>query len=376
MVALLTNTPTPYRIPLFNSIADQLAQRQFHLQVLFAMPTYHRRQWQNVLAEARFEYQILDLPRVPWGEEYVLAIPRRLSQALRALRATCLVLGGFSLLALSGASFAQRHRIPYIIWSGETIAEAQRRRGKSVRRFLRHQLTRRASACIAYGTRAQEYLQTLGVTHDRIRVAVNCVDTDFFRDQVSARRSLLTAPSHAVGARLLFIGHLQRRKGLDSVLHALKLCEHLPVNLDVVGDGPARAHYEHMAAELGLHNVIFHGFRQKAELPDFYAAADLFVFPSLQEIFGLVLVEAAAAGLPIIASKFAGGTVDVVQEGRNGFVVDPTDILALAQRIKELCLNPAMRAAMGRQSLQIVAESVNIQRSAEGFVQAVLSCVP
>jgi len=373
MVAILTNIPTPYRIPLFNCIADQLAQRHFPLHVLFAMPTYHRRQWQNVLAEARFEYQILDLPRVPWGEEYVLAIPWRLSQTLRALHASCLVLGGFSLLSLFGASFAERLRIPYIIWSGETIAEAQRRRGKSVRRFLRRQLTRQATTCIAYGTRAQEYLQTLGVTNDRIRVAVNCVDTDFFRDQVSARRLLVNAPSHANGARLLFVGHLQRRKGLDFVLHALKLCEHLPMKLDVVGDGPRRVHYEHMAAELGLNNVTFHGFRQKAELPDFYAAADFFVFPSLQEIFGLVLVEAAAAGLPIIASKFAGGTVDVVQEGKNGFVVDPTDIPTLAARIRELCLNPQLREQMGKESLKIVAESVNIQRSAEGFVQAILS---
>lgn len=375
MVVILTNIPTPYRIPLFNRVAAELAAQQQRLHVLFAMLTYHRRQWENVLAEAQFDYTVMNLPAVPFSHEHVVAIPQGFSKKLNTLQAKCLVVGGFNLMAMLGARYALRHRIPYLIWSGETKREASQRRGRRLRTWLRRPLIQHAAGFIAYGAQAQEYLQAFGASQNKIHVAINCVDTDFFQQHISGNRRQMRTRTEGQ-TRLLFVGHLQRRKGLESVLHALKLCEHLPVKLDVVGDGPARAHYEHMTAELGLHNVTFYGFRQKAELPDFYAAADFFVFPSLQEIFGLVLVEAAAAGLPIIASKFAGGTADVVQEGRNGFVVDPTDISALAERIKELSLKPAMRAAMGRQSLQIVAESVNIQRSAEGFVQAVLSCVP
>lgn len=372
MVVILTNIPTPYRIPLFNRVAERLRQHRLPLLVLFALPTYHRRRWQGVLAEARFDYRVLDLPRLPWGEEYVLAIPTWLSHLLRELRASCLILGGFSLPALTGARFARRQGIPYLIWSGETVAEASQRRGRLMRHFLRRRLVQQAAVCIAYGSRAREYLQTLGVAASKIKVAINCVDTDFFRDQVLSQRRL----SHfdAARTRILFVGHLQHRKGLELVLRALQECRDLPWTLEVVGDGPARGELERLAVQLDLRTVSFHGFKQKAELPAYYAAADVFIFPSLQEIFGLVMVEAAAAGLPIIASKFAGGTVDVVQEGRNGFIVDPTDIPALAARIRELCTKPLLRQQMGRESLQIVAESVNIQRSAEGFVQAILSC--
>ncbi|NUM78822.1 hypothetical protein HUU40_31075 [candidate division KSB1 bacterium] len=130
MVVILTNIPTPYRIPLFNRVAAELAAQQQRLHVLFAMPTYHRRQWENVLAEAQFDYTVMNLPAVPFSHEHVVAIPQGFSKKLNALQAKCLVVGGFNLMAMLGARYAFRHRIPYLIWSGETKREASRRRGR------------------------------------------------------------------------------------------------------------------------------------------------------------------------------------------------------------------------------------------------------
>lgn len=375
MVVILTNIPTPYRIPLFNRVAVELAAQQQRLHVLFAMPTYHRRQWENVLAEAQFDYTVMNLPAVPFSHEHVAAIPRGLSKKLKALHANCLVVGGFNLMAMLGARHAMRHRFPYLIWSGETQREASRRRGRLLRTWLRRPLMQHAAGFIAYGSQAREYLLALGAAQKKIKIAINCVDTDFFQHSVSVyRRQPQT--SNEGQTRLLFVGHLQRRKGLEFLLHALAKCPAQNVSLDVVGDGPELESCQQLAAKLHLSHVTFHGFKQKDDLPKHYAAANVFVFPSLQEIFGLVMVEAAAAGLPIIASEFAGGASDVVEHEKNGYLIDPTNVDNLAEHIKELAQNPAKRQRMGEQSLVKIKESVNIQKSAQGFVQAILSCLP
>ncbi len=375
MVVILTNIPTPYRIPLFNRVAVELAAQQQRLHVLFAMPTYHRRHWENVLAEAEFEHSVMNLPAVPFSQEHVVAIPQGLSKKLNELRADCLVVGGFNLMAMLGARYALRHHIPYLIWSGETKREAARRRGRRLRTWLRRPLMQHAAGFIAYGSQAREYLRALGAAQSKIEIAINCVDTDFFQQRVSVCRRQIQASNDAQ-TRLLFVGHLQRRKGLEFLLQALAKCQAQNISLDVVGDGPERDSCEQLAARLHLSHVTFHGFKQKDDLPKHYAAADVFVFPSLQEIFGLVMVEAAAAGLPIIASEFAGGASDVVEHGKNGFLVDPTNVDNLAEYIKELAQNPAKRQGMGEQSLVKIKESVNIQNSAQNFAQAILSCLP
>lgn len=375
MVVILTNIPTPYRIPLFNLVAAQLESHQERLHVLFAMPTYRRRQWENVLTEARFDHSVMKLPALSLGYEHVVALPYGLPKKLNGLRAKCLVVAGFNLMAMLAARHAQRHHIPYLVWSGETNREAAQRRGQLLRARLRQPLTQHAAGFIAYGSQALDYLRALGADQSKIKIAINCVDTDFFQQRVADwRRQVQNREQNRT--RLLFVGHLQRRKGLEFFLQALAKSRTQNVSLDIVGDGPERESCQQLAAKLNLSNVTFHGFKQKEDLPKYYAAADIFVFPSLQELFGLVMVEAAAARLPIIASEFAGGATDVVEHGKNGYLVNPTNVEALAKYITELAENPAKRRHMGEQSLAKIKESVNIHKSAQGFVQAILSCLP
>ena len=80
---------------------------------------------------------------------------------------------------------------------------------------------------------------------------------------------------------------------------------------------------QRICAERGIRNVIFAGFFQKAELPRLYAAADVFVFPTLGDPYGLVVDEAMACSLPIISTSAAGEIRDRVESGVNGFVVPP-----------------------------------------------------
>jgi glycosyltransferase involved in cell wall biosynthesis len=164
-----------------------------------------------------------------------------------------------------------------------------------------------------------------------------------------------TAPRDA-GApfELLFVGRLVERKGVHLLLDALaSLPPARRVVLRVVGDGPDRARLQARAEELGLGGrAVFHGFVSKEELQARMAECDCFVLPAVvdskgdTEGLGVVLLEAMSYGKPTIASA-AGGIVDIVRDGRNGFLVPPGDAAALAGAIGRMMDDPEGARRMG-----------------------------
>ena len=154
---------------------------------------------------------------------------------------------------------------------------------------------------------------------------------------------------------LLFVGRLVQRKGLPHLLDALELMPSgRPVELDIVGDGPDREALERRAGELGLGDrVRFRGFVADSELSRFFAAADAFVLPAVEddkgdvEGLGVVLIEAQAHGVPVIASA-SGGIVDIVRHEQTGLLVPPGDPGELAAAITRLAADAPLRERLAR----------------------------
>jgi len=122
--------------------------------------------------------------------------------------------------------------------------------------------------------------------------------------------------------------------------------------------------------ELGVADrVLFAGFRNQRELPAFYDAADLFVLPSRQEPWGLVVNEAMNAGRAIVVSDKVGSGPDLVHPGENGAIVPMGDSDALAQAFRDVLASPARSAAMGRRSLEII-EHWSYREDVAGLKQA------
>jgi glycosyltransferase involved in cell wall biosynthesis len=153
---------------------------------------------------------------------------------------------------------------------------------------------------------------------------------------------------------LLFVGRLVERKGVHLLLDALAtLPPERRVVLRVVGDGPDRAKLEERAQRLGLgERAAFHGFVSKNELQARLAGCDAFVLPAVidakgdTEGLGVVLIEAMSYARPAIASA-AGGIVDIVRDGRNGWLVPPGDAPALAAAITAAMDDPARARQLG-----------------------------
>jgi len=201
---------------------------------------------------------------------------------------------------------------------------------------------RRATALIASSqATADEFTAHYGVPRQRVTVVPLGIDTDFFRpiprSQTSTRHRFGLAPDESV---LLYVGFSTPRKGLETLAHALPLLRGRPKVL-IAGKWEAGYRRKVMDA-LGPHRdqVLELGYVPDADLPHLYAAADLFLFPSLLEGFGLPPVEAMACGLPVVGSA-VGSLPEVV--GDAGLLVPPRDPVALAGAIQSLLDDDSLR---------------------------------
>jgi glycosyltransferase involved in cell wall biosynthesis len=171
----------------------------------------------------------------------------------------------------------------------------------------------------------------------------------------------------------MYAGRLWRGKGINYLLEAFSRVERQAageVSLLILGDGPDETPLRHTCQERGIRNVVFAGFHQKADMPRYYAIADVFVFPTLGDPYGLVLDEAMACSLPVISTSAAGEIRDRIEAGVNGYIVPPGDSVLLADRMLQLANDPTLRERMGRASAERIAGRTP-ERWAENFEQIV-----
>lgn len=156
--------------------------------------------------------------------------------------------------------------------------------------------------------------------------------------------------ARAAGWRtILFVGRLETRKGFPTLLEAYGRLrqERARVRLVVVGDGPMRWGYERQAEAFGVPDVSFHGHVSNEMIPRYYASADVFCSPATGgESFGIVLLEAMASGVPVVASSIPGFS-QVVTHGVDGLLAPPKQPEAFAAALRELLDDDARRRAMG-----------------------------
>ncbi len=157
-----------------------------------------------------------------------------------------------------------------------------------------------------------------------------------------------------------FIGRLEQQKGVIYLLHAVAELtrDFSNFNVILVGEGTLKQKLQETVTVLGLTNVRFVGFRR--DIPQAMQTFDVFVLPSLFEGLPVVLIEAMAAGCAVVATRI-GGVEEVVTDGVNGMLVEPAKVSALADALRRLLADPALRKRLGEEARKNVAQEFSSQ---------------
>lgn len=232
-------------------------------------------------------------------------------------------------------------------------------------RLLYRLLASRVDGFIAVSDEVrQSLLKQLGPIQDKIFTICNAVDLEPFErpgDKMALCAQLgLNAQAHLIAT----VGRLTEQKGHRYLIDAAAsvVSTYPNAHLLFIGDGKLRSELQQQAQQAGLlQNIHFLGIR--GDVPNLLAAVDLFVLPSLWEGLSVALLEAMAAGKPIVATAVSG-TIEAMIHGETGLIVPPRDSRALADAIVQCLSNPAQARAMGQAAKQHVQMNFSAQKQA------------
>jgi len=230
----------------------------------------------------------------------------------------------------------------------------------SLKRYVVYVLSR-ALAVFAVSKASADFFRS--ICQSTVYLVPNCVNPGFF--SIGERESNVS--------ELLFVGHIDRRKGVFDLFRAVELLRSRGFGNRVVLAGGelhpgALEHARQSASQAGIGNLDLPGEVSPGALLELYRRAKIFVLPSHVEGLPIALLEAMATGLPVVATK-VGGIPDVVEDGLSGFLISPEDPEALADKIICLLEDPGLCRQMGETGKRIVLQNHHADQVAEGIVR-------
>ncbi len=345
-----------------------------------------RVEWDIPLLEG-YKYEFL--PRRRDGDTLSFAKPLNwgIFNRLRKGRFDAVWVFGYNTLtSLQAIVAAAALRLPVMIRTDSSLFDRTRSKGALARKSLFLKLLRPTLTCaLAIGKGNTDYWKHYLGQDFPVFTMPYAVDNDFFQHRTreadpigrtSGENSNLQ-PDRPV---ILFASKLiARKRCIDLVEAWIRLAPSLGVDpqayLLIVGDGQERASLEARVRDSGLSNIRFLGFRNQTELPQFFDLCDLFVLPSIDEPWGLIINEVMNAGRPVIVTDRVGCQPDLVHDGVNGFVYPAFNVDALAKCLRRLIEDPALRATMGENSLRIVRQ-YGFEQDVYALREALANVVP
>jgi glycosyltransferase involved in cell wall biosynthesis len=233
----------------------------------------------------------------------------------------------------------------------------------ALRRPLLNAFYRFCDGFLAIGSANREFYRAMGVPEEKISVVPYTIDNERFTrsSDLTAAERLCTRQKLGISSdrpAVLYASKFMRRKHPDDLMRAAQklTTEGLEFDLVMVGSGEMDAELKAMVVASGLKNIVFPGFINQQELPRVLGACDVFVLPSEDEPWGLIVNEAMCAGLPVVLASEIGCVPDLLREGENGHSFTVGSIEGIAAALRPVLSNPDLRVAMSRKSREIISE--------------------
>ena len=352
-LAVVTNILTPYRVPLFSMMARCVED----FTVFLMAEQEENRQWQ--IGPVPFKTKVLNgFHFKPPSSDVSLHWNYGVLSALRRADPDMVLSGGFTPANIAAFVYCKLSRKAYVGWGEFTLRDGAQ--SSRLKRWVRRWLTSQATGCIASSTEAREAFLHYGAEQHSLLTVLMPIEADRINREAQAFRvssAYQERRSRFTHSTLLSVGRLTDLKGIRHLFSIYEriLAERPDVSLLVVGDGPDRQAYEAYVQHRGWRHVHFLGFVSPDLLPQYFALADVFLFPTLSDTYGAVLAEAMAAECVVVSSSFAAATPDLVRHGSTGFAMNPTLHQAAADIVLDvLAMSKGERAAIGGAAYEVV----------------------
>jgi len=368
-VILLTEIISPYRIPVFNEIAQSLNNR---FLVLFFGETEKRRQWKVCKEKIKFHYGIL--PNILFQKKGLTPYFLNPTILYRLIKYSpeIIILGGYhhpsDLLALLYAKFFKKK---IILWCESNKYDW--RWNYPLKDYYKKWFIRSCTGYIVPGEASYGYLIALGAQDKKIYLAPNAVDNDYFTWASNKHRQTKEEFKQAKGypkKLILYVGRLIDQKGILDLLKAFQMISSEDCESGLLLIGSAENWYKNFVKTNNIKNVFFEGFILQENLSAYYAASDVFVLPAHSDPWGLVLNEAMACGLPVISSNAAGAACDLIKQGENGYIFQKGNINQLNNYLRDILNDDQKRTSMGEESRKII-QNYSPLKCAQGVIRAI-----
>jgi glycosyltransferase involved in cell wall biosynthesis len=243
-------------------------------------------------------------------------------------------------------------------------------RDSGFRSFARKILAGAADAFVSNSEAGKQYLiEALNVPEKKIFKHTYLVpDAEALLSRQEKSDPLEIKLQHPI---FLYVGRITQRKGLKTLIEAcaiLKSKGYQDYSLLIAGTGDQREELETFIKERGFEDqVTWAGWVDYGKLGAYFSQADVFVFPTYEDVWGMVVPEAMVFGKPILCSNGAA-SYELIEEGKNGFIFDPHDPQMLAEKMQYLLDHRELIDSMGQRSQQIIAQTTS-QTAAQGFME-------
>lgn len=360
----LTNIPSPYRVDFFNELGKYcqltvLFEREFSLE--------RDKSWKQFSTE-NFQAIFLKGKRIGVAESFCPSVKKYLKKN----EYDYIVVTNFSsFTGMIAIQYMKRKKIPYVIEGDGAFAGS----GKGLKERVKKYLLSSAQLYLGTAEEHDKYYLTYGAKQEKIfrypfsSIRKNDVLSKCVSDTEKAHLKQSLGMTESVV--LLAVGQFIPRKGYDVLIKAMAK-QSKEVGCYIVG-GEAPKEYCELAERLGVQNVHFVGFTKKEALKRYYRAADVFVHPTREDIWGLVVNEAMAQGLPVISTNRCIAALELIQEGKSGYVVPVEEIEALADKIGKLSMDKSLRVSMAEKALRIIC-GYTIEEMAKRHMEIFTAC--
>lgn len=347
-VTYLTQVPGPYREKMHTILGFQ---KNLQYSVIYCAELEPNRSWK--LDYGDYHKYFLEEK----SKTYRHNNPKVWS-LLNNLNPDVLIITAFKPTMLYGVLWCILKNRKYIVYNDGTLESEKD--FSFIQKSLRKLVFKKASSFAAPGKGTVDLYKSYEVDSSKIFISHLCVDNKRFSNPPITERNY----------DALFCGQIINRKMPGFFVDVIKeVNKRLPeVKILIVGDGDKRIEMLQRLDDLEL-TYSFKGFVDQNELPECYSMTKIFLFPTLNDPWGIVVNEACASGMPIITCPVAGVSYDLVQDGENGFILEP-EIKSWADRIVMLLTDNALLRKMSNKSLTIV-QKYNHEAAAKGLIDAI-----